>query len=198
MNFLAHLYLSRHDDELMIGNFIADSVKGGQWKEYDVGVANGIRMHRMIDDFTDKHPVFRSSAALIRPSLGKYAGVVTDIFYDHFLAADFNSHSDESLPEFTSRVHALLRSHESMMPQRSQFFLKYMLLKNIPLPYASREGIGMVLTGMSRRANFDNTMHEGVKYLDKHYEELRSHFQKFFPEIIAFLEEKKESFTPVS
>ena len=28
MNFLAHLYLSGEDEELLIGNFIADYVKG--------------------------------------------------------------------------------------------------------------------------------------------------------------------------
>ena len=34
MNFLAHLYLSGNDSDIMIGNFIADSVKGKAYKKY--------------------------------------------------------------------------------------------------------------------------------------------------------------------
>ena len=123
MNFLAHLYLSRHDDQLMIGNFIADSVKGSAWKNYEEPIAAGILMHRKIDDFTDTHPVFRETVALLRPHFRKFSGVVADIYYDHFLAIDYLSYSPESLIEFTKRVHLLLQSSEHIMPVRSAYFL---------------------------------------------------------------------------
>ncbi|RZK37424.1 MAG: DUF479 domain-containing protein, partial [Hymenobacter sp.] len=37
---------------------------------------------------------------------GKYAGVVADVFFDHFLARNFSEFSTESLADFTQRVYA--------------------------------------------------------------------------------------------
>lgn len=168
----------------MIGNFIADSVKGKNWEQYDPGISEGILMHRRIDDFTDKHPVFRETVALLRPYFGKFSGVVGDIYYDHFLAKDYSRHGEVSLVEFTQRVHTLLNGSEHIMPVRSRLFLEYMRMKNIPLPYADTEGIGMVLVGMSRRAGVENNMQEGRTVLKKLYPELQEQFSRFFPEVV--------------
>ncbi len=58
MNFLAHLYLSGNSEELLIGSFIADAVKGSNFEGYHPQVVKGIKLHRCIDTFTDSHPVF--------------------------------------------------------------------------------------------------------------------------------------------
>ena len=55
MNYLGHLVLSGQDDEVLLGNFIADAIKGSSYKMYSTGVQKGILLHRKIDDFTDKH-----------------------------------------------------------------------------------------------------------------------------------------------
>ncbi|RZK26682.1 MAG: DUF479 domain-containing protein, partial [Hymenobacter sp.] len=111
MNFLAHLYLAGPEAAAptyaghLLGQFIADSVPGRQLAGYQPEVQAGIRMHRAIDTFTDQHPVVRRSTARLRAAgAGKYAGVVADVFYDHFLAANFQEFSAESLPAFTQRV----------------------------------------------------------------------------------------------
>ena len=55
MNHLAHLFLSRHSEKMMVGNFIADGVKGKKYLAYEDEIADGIVMHRAIDTFTDTH-----------------------------------------------------------------------------------------------------------------------------------------------
>lgn len=185
MNFLAHLHLSRHDDQLMLGNFIADAVKGSDWKYYEERVAEGILMHRKIDDFTDRHPVFSESVSLLRTHFGKFSGVVADIYYDHFLARHFLSHSEVSLVEFTSRVHLLLNASEHIMPPRSRLFLAYMRSKNIPLPYAELDGIHHVFLGMSRRARVPNNMQEGREILERYYNRLQDQFNRFYPDAVS-------------
>jgi acyl carrier protein phosphodiesterase len=82
MNFLAHLYLSGDDKDVMLGNLIADSVKGKDYLAYRPGIQEGILLHRKIDHFTDEHPVVERSKHLLRPKYHKFAGVVTDMFYD--------------------------------------------------------------------------------------------------------------------
>ncbi|MEW6469080.1 MAG: ACP phosphodiesterase [Bacteroidota bacterium] len=191
MNFLAHLYLSREEEELMIGNFIADSVKGRAFLNFSAGIRRGILLHRAIDHFTDQHPVTRTSVNRLRPAYGKYSGVIIDIFYDHFLAAGWSRFSEQPLADFSSSVQAVLVRHRPIMPLRSQQFLEYMIRKNIPMPYATLQGIEEVLYGMSRRAKFENRMYAAVGDLSAHYRDFGQEFELFFPELCRFAEQKK-------
>ena len=87
MNYLAHLYLSGNDDELKLGNFIGDSVRGSDLSMYPPRVQDGIILHRGIDRYTDSHHVVMKSKLRLRPKYHKYAPVIVDMFYDHFLGA---------------------------------------------------------------------------------------------------------------
>jgi len=42
MNFLAHLYLSPDNEDILLGNFIADAVKGKTFDNYKQSIKNGI------------------------------------------------------------------------------------------------------------------------------------------------------------
>jgi len=187
MNFLAHLYLSGNDQELMVGNFIADGVKGAAYKNYSAGIAKGILLHRAIDDYTDKHPVFMQSVKRIRVEHGKFAGVIADIFYDHFLAANWENYSEIELPEYVNDVHELMLRHENIMPEKSRMFLKYMIRHNWLVSYASINGIGEVLYGMSRRTKYTNTMDKSVVTLEKHYDDFKNEFELFFEDVKKFV-----------
>ncbi|MGA2151478.1 MAG: DUF479 domain-containing protein, partial [Geobacteraceae bacterium] len=51
MNFLAHLYLSGDDPELLVGNLLGDFVKGRLSGNFPDGIERGIELHRRIDSF---------------------------------------------------------------------------------------------------------------------------------------------------
>ncbi|HWA32994.1 MAG TPA: hypothetical protein VG737_02640, partial [Cyclobacteriaceae bacterium] len=73
MNFLAHLYLSGDDADVMTGNFIGDFVRGRHLAEqFGKKIALGIDLHRAIDEFTDHHDVVRQSKTRLRPKYGHY------------------------------------------------------------------------------------------------------------------------------
>ncbi len=108
MNFLAHLYLSGKNEELIVGNFIADHVKGNNVFKYNEGIQKGIRLHREIDTFTDTHPVFLKSKNRLATDYRKYAGVIVDMFYDHFLSANWKLYDDEDLESFVDRMHDVI------------------------------------------------------------------------------------------
>ena len=94
MNFLAHIYLSRDSNDITIGNFIGDYVKGHEFEKYPTGIRNGILLHRKIDYFTDTHAIVKEDKKLFVGRYHKYAGIITDILYDHYLAlgwSNFNS-----------------------------------------------------------------------------------------------------------
>src|SRR6266487_5277817 len=88
MNYLAHAYLSFGNNEILIGNMLSDFVKGKTKFSFPLNIQKGIFLHRAIDSFTDIHPVTKHAKQVFKPVTGHYAGVFTDIVYDHFLAAD--------------------------------------------------------------------------------------------------------------
>lgn len=180
MNFLAHLYLSKHAEELMIGNFIADAVKGKNFEGYSPGVIQGIKMHREIDAFTDAHHITRQSAARLMPRYRKYAGVIVDVFYDHFLAANWEQYHHEKLPDFAEKVYQLMDQNKLILPPKSQHLLPYMIQHNWLLNYSKIEGIQRTLSGMASRTSFVSNMQFATEELEIHYQEFDEEFKLFF------------------
>jgi len=190
LNYLAHSFLSGNDPELLVGNFIADSVRGSQLQLYPEKVVKGIILHRQIDTFTDTHPVVQQSKDRLRPTYRKYAGVITDVYYDHFLAVNFQHYANITLSEYAQNVYALIQSHASILPERVLYFLPYMVKQNWLLNYANLEGIGRSLTGLSRRTTFISHMETAVADLEEHYDLYFAEFKAFFPELRAFVQEQ--------
>ena len=65
---------------VMIGNFIADSIKGSKYSSYPSEIQKGILLHRQIDTMTDAHPAFRKSTKRLHKNYGHYSGIIVDIF----------------------------------------------------------------------------------------------------------------------
>lgn len=191
MNFLAHLYLSGDDPEIMVGNFIGDFVRGRNVHEqFKHNIALGIELHREIDDYTDNHSVVMESKKRLRPKYRHYAPVIVDMFYDHFLAVQWQHHHTQPLPAYAEYAYSQLRFHETILPLRVVQMMPYMVKGNWLVNYAQLEGIHRALTGMSRRTPFDSKMDEAVFDLEKWYNEFETEFLLFFPE----LKQMSESF----
>lgn len=181
MNFLAHLVLSNDDDDLMIGNFIADSVRSVEWDQFLPEVVEGIKLHHKIDFFTDNHQVVERSKERLRPTQAKYSPVVVDILYDHFLARNFEDYYNSSLPAFAQRAYDLFHRRWDELPLPVQRMLPYMESGNWLVNYGNRPGLERVFSGMSRRASFQNEMKEAVADMFRHYDDFKAEFEEFFP-----------------
>ena len=101
MNYLAHLFLAGTHPEMILGNFIADHVKGSDVLNYSENTRKGISMHRAIDTFTDQHPVVKQSISRLRTDFRKYSGVIVDMYYDHYLSAHWDEYSPVDIHTFT-------------------------------------------------------------------------------------------------
>lgn len=188
MNYLAHLFLSGQSEDLIVGNFIADSVKGRQYKNYSDGVRQGIILHRCIDTFTDSNEIVEQSKARLRPRYRKYAPIIVDIFYDHFLAANWKTYSSGTLNDYSKQIYRILKNNLDELPLKSVQFLGYMMQNNIPCAYASTEGVNKVLQGMSYRASFKSDMELAGEELVSHYAEFEEEFEEFFPMLQQYVQ----------
>lgn len=185
MNFLAHLHLSGNDPDIMTGNFIGDFVKGRNLLEqFDSGVARGIELHRSIDAFTDSNVIVSLSKKRLWPKYRHYSGVIVDIYYDHFLARNWNTYHTVPLPSYATQCYAMLINRKESLPKQVQLMLPYMVSNNWLVNYASIEGIHRALSGMARRASFVSKMEEAVIDLEAYYGDFQQEFDGFYPQLI--------------
>ena len=189
MNFLAHIYLSGDDDDIKIGNFLGDFVKGRLSKltntQYPQGIINGMALHREIDFFTDNHTVVRQSIDRLQPKYHKFSGIVIDMFYDHILAKNFHKYSEISLEKYAQNFYNLLGKRKSEIPEPMERMVKSMVSRNWFVGYKSYEGIEWALSGISKRLSFESGIEHATNELRIDYELYEAEFQQFFPEIIC-------------
>ncbi|WP_347921900.1 ACP phosphodiesterase [Pontimicrobium sp. SW4] len=192
MNFLAHIYLSGDSDLITIGNFIADGIKGKDYRKYSRELQIGILLHREIDTYTDAHKIVRKSTKRLHEKYSHYSGVIVDILYDHFLAKNWDSYCDIPLDKYVDNFYDSLEEHFDILPLRIKKMMPYMITNNWLLSYASVEGIKKVLEGMNRRTHNRAQMNLAVNELEEFYEEFEIEFTSFFEELIIFAKEKLE------
>jgi acyl carrier protein phosphodiesterase len=191
MNFLAHLYLSGSDPDIRLGNFIGDFVKGKQYLNYPEPIQSGILLHRTIDAFTDSHPVVHQSMQHFREQYRRYSGVVTDLVYDHFLAANWHRYSPQSLADFVAEINRMLMRNYFKLPNEVKGFLPFLVRSRRLETYQTLGGIERSLTIMTNHSSLPHHVAFAMQQLEQHYSELQDEFFSFFEDVRLMAEEER-------
>lgn len=186
MNFLAHAYLSFDQDEILIGNFIADFIRGKEIENYPKKIQVGIHLHRAIDAFTDSHPLVKEVQTHLRPRFGHYARVISDVFFDYFLAKNWDKYTSLPLETFSLRVYQILQSSAATLPPTFLRMLYWMEQQNWLYAYRNLAGIQQALDGLTRRATFDSKMNAATEVLREKEKEIEALFFVFFQDLETF------------
>jgi acyl carrier protein phosphodiesterase len=192
MNFLGHIYLSGDDDQLIIGNFIADCVKGKKYLDYPEGIQKGILLHRTIDSFTDNNIYIQQIKTLLRPTYKLYSGVVTDLFVDHYLAANWLNFSEKPLKEYSEEVYKIFQLNYEILPAKIQGFLSNLIERNRLLSYSEISGVEEALMIMAYKTSLPGKSAEAIKILRGNYDELKTHSLQFITEVSSFTKTELE------
>lgn len=190
MNFLAHAYLSFGDPKILIGNFIGDFVRGRVDDVFEKKIVSGIILHREIDKYTDQHPVVKEAQSIIKPKYGRYASVITDMYFDYFLGRYWNNYHSKPLNEFAQEVYSIIEVHQKILPENFLRAFQYMKYYNWLYSYSELDGIRRALVGISKRARFESKMETAHIFLEQHHEYLRVHFGDFFEDLVAFAKKR--------
>ena len=185
MNFLAHMLCSDGTPHSMLGNFIADFVKGDVEGRFPAEVVEGIRHHRRADLFTDSHEFFAASRRLVGSQRRRYAGIIIDVVYDHFLATSWGRYCSTPLDEFVARVYENLGQHHVRVPHPVPMVIEKMASEDWLRTYGTREGIDRTFRRISRRLRHENPLGTAIEDLEQNYDLLRDHFHIFFPQVLG-------------
>lgn len=190
MNFLAHLFLSCEREFLIVGNFMADFIRNRDLVSLPGSIIEGVHLHRKIDSYTDNHPVVRQAMRRLYPNHHKYASVVIDVFYDYFLAKNWERYSDRSLLAFTDETYRVLLRNKEIMPPFLQQRLEMMVEDDWLIIYTHVEGLNRTFRRLQRRVSRPELLEGATNTLLKYEEELDEEFQLFFPDVIAYVRDE--------
>lgn len=171
----------------MLGNFMGDFIKGrGYLQQYSAEIIKGVELHRSIDEFTDSHPTVTESKNRLRPKYRHYSGVIVDVFYDHFLAANWNKFHPQPLEQFAQQAYQTILNFKGVLPDELRNMMPYMINGNWLVNYSNLEDINRSLSGMARRTPYQSKMEEAVTDLREHYKDFEKEFMEFYPQLDAF------------
>lgn len=176
MNYLGHLLVLPDAGEISLGNMLGDFFKGAVAQVQPERLRLGVALHREIDRFTDAHPAVRRSKSRISNERSRIAGVLVDVFYDHFLIhqADLNRLRQNVLPYV-----AALPAELQPLPDR-------MISSGWFGSYRTLEGIGAVLARMETRRRRPLGLAGAEAELATQYAGLAADVLEFYPEVVGF------------
>jgi acyl carrier protein phosphodiesterase len=182
LNYLAHFHLSYGNDDLLVGALLGDFVKGPLTGERKKGLEQGILLHRKIDAFTDQHSTQRNIQQLLDPRYRRFAGIMTDIIFDHFLSLHWQQFHPQSLHAFSRELFDLL-SNNSHLPAAAQQQADNLMHYNVLVNFQYWPTVDAALNRVSQRLQRDNPLGDAADELNKHYGELEQQFLAFYPEL---------------
>jgi acyl carrier protein phosphodiesterase len=194
MNFLAHLVLSPKETDFISGNIAADFLRGPDRKFVSKGVQSGISMHQFVDQFTDAHVLVKTSKDRLKNHFRLFSGVLIDVFYDHFLAKDFELIANISLEEFCEYIYETLEKNTSELPPKLRQFLPVMIRENILFSYRRLAGIQTALTRINLRVTKKFSVGLAMAILNDMYDILENDFRQYFPYLINVTERYRKNY----
>lgn len=189
MNYLAHAFLSFNKPDILIGNMISDFVKGKKQFQYPEPIQKGIRLHRIIDSFTDSNPATQAAKVLLKPAVGAYAGAFMDVVYDHFLATDSGIYTADDWHIFSQHTYQILQAHKTILPDRFAQLLPYMSSQNWLYNYRYKWGIEKSFEGVVRRAAYLNESTQVFELFERNYLQFQQAYHEFFPHVKKLAED---------
>lgn len=196
MNYLAHCVLSFGDEQLLAGQFLADDVKGRSWELYPEPIRKGILLHRFIDDYTDRHELLLDLKQVMRPEMGKFAGVALDVLFDHVLSLRWHNHVEKPKSDAIREYYHTLEKYNQHFSERRKVILARMIQYDWMNMYDSAAGTFTILRQLGLRIPVANPLHEVSHCFKKHEKEIISAFDLFFPDLLSATQDKLDTFAP--
>lgn len=173
--------------ELIVGQFCADFIRGTSLDEFPDAVRQGIVLHRAIDGFTDRHPVNLEARRWFVSPYRRFAGILTDVVYDHYLARNWSLYSDVTLHDHVAIVHDALDTHFELLPLGLQRFARYVIDKNVLVSYLHFDAVEDALSRISRRSERFLVLDQAGSEVNRLDTELSGCFARFYPDLMDFV-----------
>jgi len=182
MNFLAHTLLAFDEPELMVGQFCGDFIRGSDLKRFPKRMAEGIRLHRHVDAFTDSHPAIEACKA----DFGKrrrFAGIILDVWFDHCLARSWQNYSPLTLHDHAQNVSQILSENQVWLPKPASDLAHILQREAVFESYVSPESVGRTLKRIARRSPRMQPLAGGLQDILDRQPQIDDAFRALWPDL---------------
>ncbi len=186
MNFLAHFHLAWPDEGLIAGGLEGDYCKGPLCGRLNPDIERGVRLHRAIDAYTDRHPRLLALRTELPRELRRYAGIVVDLSFDHFLSRHWHRYASLPLDAFSRAVYNALLAREAQLSEGARGMLGRLVEHDILSLYGDWRTVTATAERIGRRFTRGNPFSDIEAQLDPLLPALESAFLDFYPELQAF------------
>ncbi|WP_409310205.1 ACP phosphodiesterase [Pectobacterium sp. B1J-3] len=192
MNFLAHLHLATLANSSLLGNLLADFVRGNPQDSYADDIVAGIRLHRRVDVLTDSLPEVRAARQYFSDDYRRVSPITLDVLWDHFLARHWEKiETDVSLPVFIGQAEQQITPYLPQMPDRFQNLNRYLWPERWMERYAELPFLADVLHKMSIRRPKLAALSGSFRDIEQHYHQFETLFWQFYPQMMTLAKTQK-------
>ena len=192
MNFLAHFHLAWPDEGLVAGGLEGDYHKGPLRGDLPRPIERGVQLHRAIDAYTDSHPVIEQLRRDFPAHLRRYAGILIDLSFDHYLSSHWTSFSAVPLPTFNEQVYRTLQNQENALSSGSRRMLARLVEYDILGLYGDWETVPASAARIGERFKRHNPFTNLDRELAPARDALEQAFLAFYPDLQAFSDRQRE------
>ena len=192
MNFLGHAYIARNHPDLIAGNFAGDSYKG-KIENFDLpnNIIQGIRLHRYIDDFTDRSDfILEAGHIFLDHGIKKIAYIATDLFVDHYLAREWIKYSSKDYEMFVDAVYKYTDKYLDLLKPDFQGMFANLKEYGWFFDYPTEDGMRLILKQFSNRIRFENELPRCMDIYLNH----QSHFDHLFSSFLIDIKQESVEF----
>ena len=184
MNYLAHLFLAQPNPDSHTGNLLGDFCRGVDISVYSEPVLAGLTNHRLVDKFTDTHPLVKQAKQQFSPEYRRFAGIALDVLFDHFLILHWEQYSQTKFDQFCHQAYRRLEQRLPIMPPQMQNVVGSMIEHQWLAHYQKLDGVAGALDSIAKRIRFTNAFTGSIVDIENNYTELEQCFRLFFPELV--------------
>ena len=192
MNYLAHITLAEDSDEARLGALLGDFSKGLETKNLSGAMLFGLHEHRAVDRWFDALPEIRAERLRYPPRLRRFAGIMIDVFFDHFLVKRWPELVPVPLDSITSSLYRALEAYPEALPPRLREIAPSMARDNWLGSYGDLRNVERALTGIASRFRRSTPLLEGLQVLDERSEVVEALVVSTFPKVQAFVQARRD------
>ncbi len=193
MNYLAHFHLAWPDPDLVAGGLEGDYHKGPIDPALGAGLQRGIRLHRAVDAYTDSHPALAELRGEFAAELRRYAGILVDLSFDHFLSQHWSRFGDQSLKDFNEAVYRHLQHRRRELSAPARRMLDRLVQYDLLGRYGDWHSVPDSAARIGERFSRGNPFLGIDGELDRLHPRLEAAFLAFYPELQDFARERREA-----
>jgi acyl carrier protein phosphodiesterase len=190
LNWLAHFVLSPSDDRARLGGWLADVLTPSEASLVsDPMIRAGIRLHREVDRLTDAHPAVLESRLRLPQGVRRYAGIVLDVAWDHFLSIRFRERVGRDLEGFVHEVHVGLLRQRPNLSTEVAAVVDRMVAESWLTCYRDAAGYELTLRRiahrLSPRARATFEPEAARRHLEAEHDRLELAFGRLWPDLVT-------------